>query len=459
MDVRPDNEAEIFSEIYWEIAQAGEPYRLPAPWDRFRCDPAFFRLPRQDAPLFGRLMRKYGEKVLVRAGVAARRLDDVSVKWHPDFDAEDGLIWKICVSPDAKPVTLLANLRCRKSHQWPLQTALREYRHASLLAQSQGYTVVVYCMEEVAMLRSIGIAAVPGGEWEKLNPGELECLLQVTATRPMDSIRYSTETTADSGAKHDHENDSETEIETKPLRPMLVLANWSLAKMDRTDVRGAITSERRLAGLLESLDLENEGCATWKPTQDWLEQLTAYLEHRDAGACRRLLLEQFDTKLLQLCRAEPVEPDPAELYIKAYRAQREAQRSALSSMGGRPIELNEVSEITDRHRVEPLIRLAFSIKDPIRKTLVFHLLSSTLLAQSVMETFADKVYRKRFVRDIEVSDLYTKEDLNIMQALEDQITRIAKEAQRCQPNKNTKKSQPAKSPNQSSWTWPWKKRS
>ena len=239
-------------EIYEALVGLCSTFTLPGPWHSIACDPAFFCLPNDNAAVLAELRQQFADADLIKSGIV--KTDETnSLIWHPDLVVEGAPIWAIRPSRDEKPVGLIAQMRTIGKTTWALVWAFEDHRQNERIAAAGNQVVVAYSMADLAILQSLGIAAVPGGNWNRFTKGQLSYLykkLRITSQTPQANM-YGDEGSDSAGSES----------------TSLILANWSLATFDPSDIVAATTSWSHLVELDRNLKLDLSTFGLWKPSE------------------------------------------------------------------------------------------------------------------------------------------------------------------------------------------------
>jgi len=144
-------------QIYSCIAKMGLPIALPKPWLRLRCDLDFFRMPSADVVL-ETLATQFSTVDLVAAGVTSL-IDGARLGLNPALT--DSIVWALRDKPGGPPFQLLANMRCLDPKGWSFSAILCDCRTQRLIRRNHDQIIVVVSMSDLAIVRSLGLAAVP----------------------------------------------------------------------------------------------------------------------------------------------------------------------------------------------------------------------------------------------------------------------------------------------------------
>jgi hypothetical protein len=420
--------------IYEALALAGSAYQLPSPWHNIPCDPAFFCLPHDKAALLAELQRKFSAADLVQAGIVTMGAAKTLV-WHPQLVDVGVPIWAIRTMPNLKPTALIAQLKTLGKKTWAVRSALQDHRQSKLMAAADE-VVVAYSMTDAAILRSLGLVAVPGGHWHRLAKPQLDYLcqqLRITSRSPQpDTLGAAWKGPAMTGPE-----------EKLPLS--LTLANWSLAAVDPTDSGAAMTSWAHLVELYRHLDLAFDTFGLWKPRDSYLQQLGYQLRYHDVQQVRAGLLNSMAEDATAMDADLSVKRPPASTIVEAFRAWEQAERNSMNPVG-RQQAYEQLFELLDRQRFDPLVEEALQTSNLLERNTELALAETSRLLQPLVLVLSEKIRRSIGEKGTRAGSIITKEELEQVLALSDRQLALTEGVLACRRNKPAKTSTSLKPP-------------
>ena len=148
------------SDIYQFLVEQGTHSRLPGPWAGNECDAAFFDLLPKPAELLKRLRRKFTVEDSRRAGVVTVGAKK-TVRLSPQLAKNPRYILALRRAAGEKPYDLIAGSSSLRNRT--LCSLLKDYHMKEMLESTGQQLVVVITPEDLAVLISAGIPAVPAG--------------------------------------------------------------------------------------------------------------------------------------------------------------------------------------------------------------------------------------------------------------------------------------------------------
>lgn len=298
-------------DVFEAIVKASQAYTLPSPWQNIPCDPAFIRLPTDGASLLAELRRQFSDELLINAG--AETVDaEGNVGLSENLVADDAPVWAIRSNPDQKVTALVTQMKSLGNDEWALATAMRDHRQYDLIADAEEQIVVAYSMQDLAILRSLGIAAVPGGNWDQLSKPQLDFLCEILRIAPRAPVSSTL---------------GPEELKPQVTRARyLTVANWSLATMDSADVVAVTTSWAHLVEIYSYLDLSFGTLGLWKPSEKNLKQLRFQAQYMDVQNLCARLLEGMEEDSSAIDADLYAKPHPPQSVVDAHRAWQVADR-------------------------------------------------------------------------------------------------------------------------------------
>jgi hypothetical protein len=148
------------SDIYQLIVEQGTPCKLPGPWAGNKCHADFFDLLLKPAELLKRLRKKSTVEDLMRAGVVTVGVKN-RVRLSPHLAENLRYILALRRAAGEKPHDLIAGSSSLRNRT--LSSLLKDCRIKGMLESTARQLVVVTTPEDLAVLISFGIPAVPAG--------------------------------------------------------------------------------------------------------------------------------------------------------------------------------------------------------------------------------------------------------------------------------------------------------
>ncbi len=409
-------------DVYEFIVKASQTFTLPSPWQTVPCDPAFIRLPTDRRALLAELRQQFPDERLVQAGVVTMDTSG-NVSLVPQLAAGVAPIWVIRRESDRKLTAIIAEMNLVGKNAWALAAAFQDPRQRDLIGGGEGRIVVAYSMQDLAILRSIGLAAVPGGNWCRLTKPQLDFLCEALGITPRSS-----------GPPTKWAKAMEL---IKPRTVPLILANWSLAGMDRTDVAAATTSWSHLVELYRHLDLTFDHFGLWKPSHESLAQLEFQLRYLDVEAVCDALLEGIGEDSITIdAGLGPNQPEPQSI-VESYRAWRRADRDAMNPPA-RQKAFAKLCELLDQKRFDPLVEEALRATSALERNAEIALAETSRLLQPQLLLLAEKIRRSIGENGTRTVNSISKEELEPVLALSDRLLALTQGVQACRRNQPAK---------------------
>jgi hypothetical protein len=434
----------VTEDIYEALAQAGSAYQLPSPWHRIPCDPSFFVLPDDKATLLAKLQRQFTDADLIQAGVVTTGAAQ-TVVWHPQLDVAGAPIWAIRAKPNQKPTALISQLHTVGKKTWAVVSAFQDHRQTELIAAADDQVVVAYSMRDAAILRSIGLAVVPGGPWNRLNKPQLDFLCRKlripSQSPPPDTLGAAWMWPGAMGPEEPGPKvTGPKEPGPKVTHPLsLILANWSLAAVDLTDSGAATTSWAHLVELYRHLELAFETFGLWKPSEKHLKQLGYQLQYQDVNQVRAWLLNCMAESATAMNANPRVKRPPARTLVEAFRAWQLAERNWMNPVV-RQKAYEQLCELIDRQRFDPLVEEALQASDPLERNAGLALAETSRLLQPLVMLLTEKIRRSIAEKGTRAGSILTKEELTQVLGLSDRLLALTEGVQECRRNKPASKS-------------------
>ena len=419
--------------IYEAIVQAGRPYKLPGHWNHVPCDRDFFRLPADRAAILAGLRQQFTDADLLGSGVVIKPGEGSGaggLQWHPSLVADQVPIWAIRAQDEAEPTQLIANMGTVGQKTWSLIVALGDHRQSQLIYEADGQVVVAYSMADLAILRSVGIAAVPGDNWSSLSKPQLAALCRAmenagaAATRPSPGAAMP--------VSHS----------TGPAS--LIVANWSLSSLGREPIAAATATWTHLAQLHKHLDLPFDSFGCWTPTQKDLDRLAYQVRYREIAQIRTSLLGSIEQDSLAIDAEDYVEPRPVTTIADALRAWRRAEGDAATSPAARQQAYEHLCELIERQRFTPLMEEALQVTSPpVRNAEILLAETGRLLAPQML-LLTEKLRRSVGEKGTQTEGGFSKDEFKQVLELIDRQLKLTEVVQACRGHRPVKQRPPRK---------------
>lgn len=267
-----------FAQISTDLLKDCLGVAAPGPWSRFAKGIVTWELPLMHASVFNSLRSKYGDRSLVRAGIA-EQIDRRLVLSLP-LSTGSRSILAMRASPKAPPFDLLTSQGSLRG-RLPIRSAIDDYKVRAAV-EATGKIFVAFEFDDVIRLRSIGLATAPADGLENFmakSAREFRYVFGASKQKP-------------------------------PAVPhTLVLVAWSPTRISTIRPRLLNDVVRSLSDHAAGLGMPLHRIGVWSPSESFLKDLSVCLRfgrRADVADIMTNSLEQ-DCQPLAL---DPSEPDP-----------------------------------------------------------------------------------------------------------------------------------------------------
>jgi len=239
------------------------PATLPDAWQFVEVHPDAHRLPANPQCAIARLREQFSDDELLGSRVAVRRRDELVL--HPKLITRERYVIMVR-DQHAQPCSLLTSAGDLHGSV-PLFALGQDETVRNALGASDPYLYVPASMEDVVLLRSLGLAAAPATDLERLNKCGLQHLLYLVdgfSDGPISKKRLRT-------AKYEINHSGRVGAERAEF--CVVLVGCELGNGRPVIPEEIYTAARYLARAEQSLDITWDGVYVWWPSEEELEKL------------------------------------------------------------------------------------------------------------------------------------------------------------------------------------------
>ena len=430
--------------VYEAIVSRCLPYKLPAPWDRLPCDPAFVVLPPDREQLLLDLEQQFSREQLLPAGVvvvdAAGKLG-----WHPLLEPIGEPIWAVEKSGGEGVQSLIARQKVLgRNPRTALGAALADHRQAPIIAETNGksgdqiagreegradFVFVAFSMIDAAILRSLGLITAPGDDWT-LSQRQLRSLVQ-TLQAPLDPLLSQAELAS---MRRVPAEAPTTEQADDPRH--LVFLNWRLSALDLQEQPLAIRAKDEFEQLVDALDLEIESILLWKPSEAQRTKLQIQLVHGSSDQYLKRLLEALEPEapvvVQPVAAAKPTQTDKRfEQLQRAFPSPKALHQAA--GNGYRPLSTYDSRrQAFYEAQLLPLLRKAAQATCPLVQTLWLELAEVVWLRSALVEKMYSEMIEKSLRNQFGSDGRTQRDDQSQLDLLFGREQSIRQELRECQ---------------------------
>ena len=336
------------------IYRLGTPLTPPVTWKRLKFAGPFFQLNMAPSEFMRQLKTNFDLQDLVEA-----RAVTMTPENRPTLSpllAKPGMFMALGTGPDSRPVDLLRATGQTLSGRWGLVAALDDRRMRALLERREEQLLIVPSLVDAAVLQSFGFPAVPVAGFHGLNGQNAEVLAK--------KLRLQRRRTVDAMPAGPSELEFE-ESESWDTSIAVVVANWSPAGLDRSDVPTILTLWKYFQEIDKYFGIDMQEFSIWKPTDADLERLRFCNECGTAKQVHQALLDSLTESCEPLDMTGLVPPIP-QTFAEAVAAWAAVPVDSLpASLKSRAWKW--VATLLDQELIEPLRQQAREEPDPTKR--------------------------------------------------------------------------------------------
>jgi hypothetical protein len=336
------------------ITRLGVAPTPPIAWKRFNVAGAFFQLNLAPEELMRRLTTSFEWEDLIEAG-AVTMTPENGPALSPLL-AKPGTFLAFRTGPDSRPVDLLRASGRTLSGRWGLVAALDDQRMRALLERREEQLLIVPSLVDAAMLQSFGFPAVPVAGLHGLNGQTAEVLAK--------ELRLQRRRTADTVPAGPSQPEFE-ESELADYSIAVVLANWSIAALDRSDVPTILKLWKRFQEIDKYFGIDMQEFSIWKSTDADLERFRFCIERGTRRHVERALVETLIVSCEPLDMTGLVPPIP-QTFAEAVAAWAAFPDDSVSARF-KSRAWKWVVNLLDQELIEPLRQQAREEADPSKR--------------------------------------------------------------------------------------------
>ena len=314
-------------QIYELLYRFCPAYRLSGEWKKRSADADVRACPMDPGSLLKQLSQRFPKSALLRAGVA-REGPEGSLQLAAALESKGAPLVFLRPGPKQMPVEVLTRHGCLSGKHLPLIASLSDHRTVEALNGEEGYLLVACSIEDVVVLRSLGIAATLTTGLDNLNAGQLFRLCEQLGwtiagrhnaiglpgtTQAPESVRE--EAQADSAScnmplNQAADSQQQTKTKKKPVRnwlaslraepsdqsakPSIILLGWSPATLLTEPPAQLEQIQAHLRTLQEDLDIDDMDVGVWCPSRHYIDRLRVQLRFNLWKPCAAEMFEEID---------------------------------------------------------------------------------------------------------------------------------------------------------------------
>ena len=427
------------SEIREAFVARCDPHRFDEPWAFLPAHDDVRRLPDDPTTLLGELREKYSDEALVAAGVA-RRDDQGEVGVAAKLNAPGKLVVILRNRQTGELVDMLTAEGSVFAEALPIFSALAGECLLLIPDSMEQEVLVVFSIEDLAVLRACGIPATLAAGLEQMHPVDVDRLCTTFGLYREKSRRLMEAELGEERDTRESETctDSEAQLwENAPLQKRLVLVGWSPATLDVSPRAGFTVVLNRFKELHQHTGLNLLDVYAWSATPEDIDRLRFFMHYQETRYIREVLLDSVYDGTRSLEKGGK-EKDHGEIvpqdFPSAVLGLREAMHPKFLDLDRSKRQsqaLCHVRQQLHEHVVDPLMREAMEGNSATERAigLAAAQLLQMFLSQSVVinaqmaETFSEK--------GIPSLDALPLERIDKLLKIADRVAKFSKELDRC----------------------------
>ncbi|MCH7725222.1 MAG: hypothetical protein IH991_01885 [Planctomycetes bacterium] len=347
------------SEIYQTLLAECPPATLPDVWQFVEVHPDAHRLPANPQCAIARLREQFSDDELLGSRVTVRRGEELVL--HPKLITRDRYVI-IVRDQFGGPCSLLTSAGDLHGSV-PLFALGQDETVRYALGASDQYLYVAASMEDVVLLRSLGLAAAPATDLDRLNRCELQHLLYLVdgfSDGPISKKRLRT-------AKYEINHSGRVGAERAEF--YVVLVGCELGNGGRVVPEQICAVAHYLARAEQSLDITWDGLYVWWPNEEELEKLDYRRQLEDVALVQDFFREPQPLFGVSDFANPAMLPDREKSFVAVFDELVEAEKTARTEHNS-PFLLERLQQIRsdyfrriDDQLFKPLMETAIESED------------------------------------------------------------------------------------------------
>ena len=437
------------SEVYQVfLKQCGE-YSPDGLWQKFQAHTDIWRPALSDPEAALAILREqFEDNELRESGIAVGEPPDPLVL-NPILCRPSSLILALRRMAEDAAFDLVADGRAL-STQLPACAGMRDNRMQALAASS-GFLAFTFSMEDLAVLRLMGIPAMPANGMEDVSREmfvEVRRLLAMCTEREateIPSVRAVDQTGDPSTANEPEESDDsvwEESLSNAPLNSTspyfseatdLILVGWSPSGVNLQQPDGLMDVMSHFVALEENLGLVMDEVFVWKPSAADLDRLASCLQHGEREDVREAILASMDQSMnfieqfvrenssMQIALAHPSHPLDS---MQGPSATGFAKKQAWA----------EYDNVVSAQVTLSLSQLATAVNDPVKRCLIVTAADTTRVVHQQAMSICSKMSRQISGSNLKEIDGISEKDTKCLVDLTNSLINLSKETRQCEKN-------------------------
>ena len=392
----------IYRQIYQAFLGHCSPYEADEPWSRLQAEVDLWRSPSNVLEVMDSLEDNYSEEDLLASRLAIKGKQGWLVL-NPILKGALNLIVPLRPQPNAPPFDLLFQ-DGTLSGKLPVCAALQDGSLRNAIEKT-GALLVVFSMEDLAVLRLAGIPATIATGLEYLASKQLDEFCKSYGLRksmnpaaPCPAVVAPDETEAESmsptGVSLDQEAVTPSpssiagDADSPPCQPVrLVFVNWTPSTLEGESPQAVEHLRSRFRQLERYVGLPLDDMFLWTPTKGDIERVEFCLAKATCEDVQAALLESMDERRVEITSTEETFARPKDL-IEAIGRLREV---LLRRTGNRKLKRHvwaEYAVMLESELITPLIQQALETMDPIQRSRLFAIAGMNRIIHPAAEVYS-----------------------------------------------------------------------
>jgi hypothetical protein len=308
-------------QIYQELYAVCPPYPLPGPWAALKGDPAVRAAPPDLGTWLDQMSKKFAAADLVATGVA-EAASNGGLKLSARLEGAGKPLVFLYPGFGDGPSAVLAAQGMLDRRRFPVTAAFSDVATRRAVT-SADQLLIAFSMDDVAVLRAMGLPATFAWGMDRLSPTAMFRLCESCSWESSSPWLFPPSGPPPRPGEPCMSDSPDHRSAPESLK--LTFVGWSIAEMRRLEPTQLKPVIAHLGEIEEHLDLKNMGIGVWSPSPRSLERLRFHLRIRVHERTTREILQDIDENSVEPTSGElPVPPPPVD-----FRAARERYRDAL----------------------------------------------------------------------------------------------------------------------------------
>jgi hypothetical protein len=433
-------------QVYQQFLDYCRPYAPRGRWSGFKAPMDVWVPPANPSATLAALRLQFSDSRLLDAGVAIGG-PGTSLMLSPKLSNQRAIILVLREKLGDLPFDLVVEPGCL-SGNLPLRAAMRELRVRKSVHRT-GCLALAFSITDLAVLRLVGIPAVPAGGLEDLHGGSLQWFCSLLGGQPSEA---DDQCPAGAGPHHGgsagtHQKDqvidgqaADTFAPVSPEHtpfdppPELIFVAWSPSRLKLVEPKQLKDVLLYLAAAEKHLDIPLHDIYMWSPTQAELDRVAFCLQQGSRKDVHEAIMSSMDQSTRSIIERAPAGLAPKSLSEVTAHLLEVVERP-FEAKGMENRAWAEYREKVNSDLVAPLLQLASTTVEPVQRSLMATVASIAQVLQPQAMLVSAKIAQQRTRGTAEKYDGIAEKDITLLLSMTDRLLKLNKELRLCKQNR------------------------